>query len=484
MKPYYRFRYRPYPPPLLSPPPPPPPMPASFTPLHPFHSPYHSHFNHPMYDPFYPQHHHHHHHQNQHPRLLPFSLFENNYFSNRYARPKLQLINRKISIQSRFSDPDPDLSSQSSIISVTPTTTASSSSSSPTSSNMNKKKLVGSLMKKASQAIHNLIELRNRNRNSRPRLASRLVMLSENVRSRPNLLFGLRERIQQRLENRVPPSGAIETSDETRGEENQEPNQSDDTGDENKIDATTSRSNEIDPNYHQNQNEIDENENNDQQYAESRLINPNQSEEDNNNNPHHHHRPDHHHLHESQDLQQQQSQESFGNQTKPIDYELEGDKLRQDIVDKFGHLQTILTTAFEVSKERRDARLRRLMFNTNNGLERAKQRADQILSEPSTSELAVKTLHHINNGFSNLNNFFHNLMNRISVSVNVQMKNPKDNSTISSTTATTSHQHHKHHRYLSPTSRLSSTISSALSSIRSKRHHPYHNHRYRLIRRA
>lgn len=206
-------------------------------------------------------------------------------------------------------------------------------------------------------------------------------MLSENVRSRPNLLFGLRERIQQRLENRVPPSGAIETSDETRGEENQEPNQSDDTGDENKIDATTSRSNEIDPNYHQNQNEIDENENNDQQYAESRLINPNQSEEDNNNNPHHHHRPDHHHLHESQDLQQQQSQESFGNQTKPIDYELEGDKLRQDIVDKFGHLQTILTTAFEVSKERRDARLRRLMFNTNNGLERAKQRADQILSE-------------------------------------------------------------------------------------------------------
>lgn len=106
------------------------------------------------------------------------------------------------------------------------------------------------------------------------------------------------------------------------------------------------------------------------------------------------------------------------------------------------------------------------------------------LRKPSTSELAVKTLHHINNGFSNLNNFFHNLMNRISVSVNVQMKNPKDNSTISSTTATTSHQHHKHHRYLSPTSRLSSTISSALSSIRSKRHHPYHNHRYRLIRRA
>ena len=66
-----------------------------------------------------------------------------------------------------------------------------------------------------------------------------------------------------------------------------------------------------------------------------------------------------------------------------LNYELEGQKLRQDIVDKVGHLQTILETAFQVSRERRDLFLSRLLRNTNNRLERAKNRADQILSEVS-----------------------------------------------------------------------------------------------------
>lgn len=70
-----------------------------------------------------------------------------------------------------------------------------------------------------------------------------------------------------------------------------------------------------------------------------------------------------------------------------INYDLEGQKLRQDIVQKVGHLQTVLTTAIEVSKERRDFISRRILEQTNYRLEQAKERADRILSEVSTRRL-------------------------------------------------------------------------------------------------
>ena len=64
-----------------------------------------------------------------------------------------------------------------------------------------------------------------------------------------------------------------------------------------------------------------------------------------------------------------------------INYDAEGQKLREDIVSKVGHLQTVLTTAIEVSKERRDIITRRILEQTNYRLEQAKERADRILSE-------------------------------------------------------------------------------------------------------
>lgn len=48
-----------------------------------------------------------------------------------------------------------------------------------------------------------------------------------------------------------------------------------------------------------------------------------------------------------------------------------------------GHLQNVLTTALEVSKERRDILTRRLLEQTNLRLEQAKARMDRILSEVS-----------------------------------------------------------------------------------------------------
>ena len=64
-----------------------------------------------------------------------------------------------------------------------------------------------------------------------------------------------------------------------------------------------------------------------------------------------------------------------------INYEVGGKRLRDDIIGKVGHLQTIFTTALEVGRERRDRLARRLLDQAHNRLERAKERADKILSE-------------------------------------------------------------------------------------------------------
>lgn len=61
--------------------------------------------------------------------------------------------------------------------------------------------------------------------------------------------------------------------------------------------------------------------------------------------------------------------------------EEEGRRLREDIITKVGHLQNILTTYLEVSKERRDILTKRILEQTNYRLEQAKVRADQLLSE-------------------------------------------------------------------------------------------------------
>nr|XP_046920013.1 probable serine/threonine-protein kinase ifkA isoform X2 [Dermatophagoides farinae] len=230
-------------------------------------------------------------------------------------------------------------------------------------------KLVSQIVNRASQAFQNLIEHR-RNR-SRPRLTK---FMSERRSSAGRLFPRVRERFVHRIESRKPkPPEPI----------------------------------------------VDNEQQQDIQFAESR-IDGNETAIGAINNQLPPPPPPSQELNDERQFYKQPN----------LNYELEGQKLRQDIVDKVGHLQTILETAFQVSRERRDLFLSRLLRNTNNRLERAKNRADQILSEPATSELAVKTLHHINNGINNMNLFLHNLLNRINVSINVQMKNPETESSM------------------------------------------------------
>ncbi|KAJ6216378.1 hypothetical protein RDWZM_007535 [Blomia tropicalis] len=122
-----------------------------------------------------------------------------------------------------------------------------------------------------------------------------------------------------------------------------------------------------------------------------------------------------------------------------INYELEGQRLREEIVKKVGHLQTVLTTAMEVSKERRDIITRRILEQTNFRLERAKERADRILSEvythththtlqwsmmdtsmPSNSQMVIKALHVINHGINGIHSFLHGIA-RINDSVSPKL---------------------------------------------------------------
>ncbi|XP_075680390.1 uncharacterized protein LOC113791815 isoform X3 [Dermatophagoides pteronyssinus] len=223
-------------------------------------------------------------------------------------------------------------------------------------------KLVSQIVNRASQAFHNLIEHR-RNR-SKPRLAK---FMSERRSSGGRLFPRVREHFVHRIESRKP-----------RPPEPQPP--------------------------------IEIEQLPDIQFAESRIDGNDTSTGSINDQI-------------SPSLPEFNDDRPFYREPN-LNYELEGRKLRQDIVDKVTHLQTILDTAFHVSRERRDLFLSRLLRNTNNRLERAKNRADQILSEPATSELAVKTLHHINSGINNMYLFLHNLLNRVNVSIKVQMKNP------------------------------------------------------------
>lgn len=135
---------------------------------------------------------------------------------------------------------------------------------------------------------------------------------------------------------------------------------------------------------------------------------------------------------------------AYPNGEQAINYEAEGEKLRHNIVSKVGHLQTVLTTAIEVSKERRDLISRRILEQTNFRLEQAKERADRILSEvrrpvnrsakptnlfvllsfpyqPQNSQIVVRALHTINDGINSIHSFLHGLLDRINTNINYKL---------------------------------------------------------------
>lgn len=66
-----------------------------------------------------------------------------------------------------------------------------------------------------------------------------------------------------------------------------------------------------------------------------------------------------------------------------VDYEEERRRLRDQIGRRMEQMQTVLSTAVEVSRERRDFITRRLLEQANTRLEQARKRAEQILKDVS-----------------------------------------------------------------------------------------------------
>lgn len=64
----------------------------------------------------------------------------------------------------------------------------------------------------------------------------------------------------------------------------------------------------------------------------------------------------------------------------------------------------------------------KILDNFSARIEHTKTRADLILKEPSTSTAAVKALNRINYGLNNMNHLVQNVLSRVNVSINLDMK--------------------------------------------------------------
>lgn len=99
-----------------------------------------------------------------------------------------------------------------------------------------------------------------------------------------------------------------------------------------------------------------------------------------------------------------------------IDYKQQGELLRQDILKRAGQLQQVVASSMDVLKNNGDLIVRRLLEQLNHRLDVAKSKADKIISEPATNEVALKALGTINQGLNNLNNIITNIVNRMDLS--------------------------------------------------------------------
>lgn len=62
-------------------------------------------------------------------------------------------------------------------------------------------------------------------------------------------------------------------------------------------------------------------------------------------------------------------------------YRIEGEELREEIVKRVNSLQTVIGTAIQVARDRRDVISKRILEQANNRLQSAKDRADKVLRE-------------------------------------------------------------------------------------------------------
>lgn len=103
-------------------------------------------------------------------------------------------------------------------------------------------------------------------------------------------------------------------------------------------------------------------------------------------------------------------------------YREQAEHLRSEINRRSGQLQKVVGAAIEAMKDRGDIVIRRILENLQTRLGQAKQRADKILKEPESGELAVRTLNSINQGMSNLANLVQHVLSRVNISINVDLK--------------------------------------------------------------
>lgn len=96
-----------------------------------------------------------------------------------------------------------------------------------------------------------------------------------------------------------------------------------------------------------------------------------------------------------------------------INYREQGEQLRQDIVRRAGQLQQVVAGSMELMKNNGDLIMRRLLEQMNSRLDQAKAKADRIINEPATNEMAVKALSTINLGLNNLNTIISNIVSRL-----------------------------------------------------------------------
>jgi len=118
-------------------------------------------------------------------------------------------------------------------------------------------------------------------------------------------------------------------------------------------------------------------------------------------------------------------------------YRQQAEILRTEISKRAGQLQSVVGTAVEALRNRGESVVvMRILENLHIRLGQAKQRADKILSEPESGELAIKTLNSINQGMGNLGQLVQHVLSRVNISINVDLKDKN----VSSTPATAESQ--------------------------------------------
>ncbi|KAG9510719.1 hypothetical protein GZH46_00727 [Fragariocoptes setiger] len=101
-----------------------------------------------------------------------------------------------------------------------------------------------------------------------------------------------------------------------------------------------------------------------------------------------------------------------------MSYREQGEILRHEILRRAGQLQTVLASSMDIMKDKSDMIVRRLLESLNTRIDQAKSKADRIINEPATNEMAVKTLNTINQGLNQLNNIITNIVSRFDMTNN------------------------------------------------------------------